>query len=122
MIKKIRRRFIWLATLSLFLVMFFSFCEQCSQYRAPLTVKARAVLAIVGNMEAMGIRQRNRAAMTAAISEAAREAGSRWVVFTGGDGGRLHEQGAQQLERLGLSVAHRPLLCLESLARLRPAS
>ncbi|MEB3304637.1 MAG: type III pantothenate kinase [Cyanobacteriota bacterium] len=60
--------------------------------------------------------------LAAAISEAAREAGSRWVVFTGGDGGRLHEQGAQQLERLGLSVAHRPLLCLESLARLRPAS
>jgi type III pantothenate kinase len=59
--------------------------------------------------------------LVAAISEAAREAGSRWVVFTGGDGGRLHEQGAQQLERLGLSVAHRPLLCLESLARLRPA-
>jgi hypothetical protein len=33
----------------------------------------------------------------------------------------LHDRGAPELERLGLSVAHRPLLCLESLARLRPA-
>jgi len=60
--------------------------------------------------------------LVAAITEAAREAGSPWVVFTGGDGGLLHERGAPQLKQLGFLVSHRPLLCLESLARLRPAS
>jgi type III pantothenate kinase len=59
--------------------------------------------------------------LVAAITEAAREADSPWVVFTGGDGGLLHERGAPQLKHLGFSVSHRPLLCLESLARLRPA-
>ena len=59
--------------------------------------------------------------LVAAITAAAREAGCQWVVFTGGDGGLLYERGAAELEHFGLSVAHRPLLCLESLARLRPA-
>jgi type III pantothenate kinase len=59
--------------------------------------------------------------LVAAITQAAREAGCQWVVFTGGDGVMLHDRGAPELELLGLSVVHRPLLCLESLARLRPA-
>lgn len=58
--------------------------------------------------------------LVAAITLAAREADCPWVVFTGGDGGLLHERGAGELERHGLRVALRPLLCLESLARLRP--
>jgi len=59
--------------------------------------------------------------LVAAITQAAREAGCQWVVFTGGDSVMLHDRGAPELELLGLSVALRPLLCLESLARLRPA-
>ncbi|MFM9089340.1 MAG: hypothetical protein ACKOPT_14630, partial [Cyanobium sp.] len=51
----------------------------------------------------------------------AREAASPWVVFTGGDGTLFHQRLAPELEPLGLSVAHKPLLCLESLALLRPA-
>ncbi|MEB3193941.1 MAG: type III pantothenate kinase [Cyanobacteriota bacterium] len=58
--------------------------------------------------------------LVAAITQAAREAACPWVVFTGGDGGLFHQRGVGELERHGLRVAHRPLLCLESLARLRP--
>ncbi|MEB3324499.1 MAG: type III pantothenate kinase [Cyanobacteriota bacterium] len=61
------------------------------------------------------------AGLAAAVIQAAREAGCRWVVLTGGDGALLHQRVAPELECFGLAVAHRPLLCLESLARLRPA-
>lgn len=59
--------------------------------------------------------------LVAAIREAAREAASPWVVFTGGDGTLFHQRLTPELELLGFSVAHKPLLCLESLALLRPA-
>ena len=59
--------------------------------------------------------------LVAAITQAAKEATSEWVVFTGGDGRLLHERGAAELKRHGFSVTHRSLLCLESLALLRPA-
>lgn len=59
--------------------------------------------------------------LAAAVIEAARESTSEWVMFTGGDSAMLGERTSAELELLGLSVAHRPLLCLESLARLRPA-
>ena len=60
------------------------------------------------------------AALVAAVIEAARVAESRWVVLTGGDGESLHRRVAPVLNALDLVVAHRPLLCLESLASLRP--
>ena len=67
------------------------------------------------------MRQGVEAGLSAAVIQAAREAASRWVVLTGGDGQVLHQRVAPELEPLGLAVAHRPLLCLESLANLRPA-
>jgi len=61
------------------------------------------------------------AGLAAAVIASARESASRWVVLTGGDGQGLHHRVAPELEPFGLAVAHRPLLCLESLANLRPA-
>lgn len=61
------------------------------------------------------------AGLAAAVIGAAKEAASQWVVLTGGDGQVLHQRVAPELKPLGLAVAHRPLLCLESLANLRPA-
>lgn len=58
--------------------------------------------------------------LAAAVVEAARASGSRRLVLTGGDGPLLQRLVTRPLERLGLAVSHRPLLCLESLARLRP--
>ena len=42
------------------------------------------------------------------------------LVLTGGDGGRLWQRVRKPLEERGHTVLHRPLLCLESLSRLRP--
>jgi type III pantothenate kinase len=58
--------------------------------------------------------------LAAAVIEAAKVAGSRWVVLTGGDCQVVHPLIAPAVALLGLSIACRPLLCLESLARLRP--
>ncbi|MFN9644978.1 MAG: type III pantothenate kinase [Cyanobacteriota bacterium] len=59
-------------------------------------------------------------ALVAAVVEAARASGSRRLVLTGGDGGRLWQRVRKPLEERGHTVLHRPLLCLESLSRLRP--
>jgi type III pantothenate kinase len=60
------------------------------------------------------------AALAAAVVDAAGEAGCRRLVLTGGDGALLARRVAHPLEPLGVRVHLRPLLCLESLARLRP--
>ncbi|MFN6337283.1 MAG: PAS domain-containing protein [Cyanobacteriota bacterium] len=60
------------------------------------------------------------AALAAAVIDAARGADTRVVVFTGGDGRLLRQRTAACLEEQGIAAAHRPLLCLRSLARLRP--
>jgi len=60
------------------------------------------------------------AALAAAVIDAARGADTRVVVFTGGDGRLLRQRTAARLEEQGIAAAHRPLLCLRSLARLRP--
>jgi type III pantothenate kinase len=59
--------------------------------------------------------------LAAAVREAAGEAQCRSVVLTGGDGPLLLQRVGQPLQQQGLAVAFRPLLCLESLACLRPA-
>jgi len=59
-------------------------------------------------------------ALAAAVVEAARSSTSRRLVLTGGDGPLLWRQVACELEQLGFTVSHNPLLCLDSLARLRP--
>lgn len=61
-------------------------------------------------------------ALAAAVVEAARASGSRRLVLTGGDGAMLRQRVTGPLEGLGHTVCHRPLLCLESLSRLRPGS
>ncbi len=61
-------------------------------------------------------------ALAAAVVEAAQASGCRRLVLTGGDGRLLRRRVAAPLERLGCTVSHRPLLCLESLARLRPGA
>ena len=60
------------------------------------------------------------AGLAAAVVAAARAAASRRLVLTGGDGARLHGRVAEALEPFGFTVRLRPLLCLESLAHLRP--
>ena len=60
------------------------------------------------------------AALAAAVVEATLEAGGPHLVLTGGDGRCLHRRMAPKLERLGLTASLRPLLCLVSLASLRP--
>ncbi len=60
-------------------------------------------------------------ALAAAVVEAARASGCRRLVVTGGDGGMLWRRVRAPLEGLGHTVSHRPLLCLDSLTRLRPA-
>ncbi|MFN9071921.1 MAG: hypothetical protein ACK5WI_13730, partial [Cyanobacteriota bacterium] len=62
------------------------------------------------------------AGLAAAVIEASKSATCQWVALTGGDSAMLHDRVAPELRQLGLGVAHRPLLCLGSLARLRPAS
>ncbi|MFM7641464.1 MAG: type III pantothenate kinase [Cyanobium sp.] len=62
------------------------------------------------------------AGLAAAVIEASRSAACRWVVLTGGDSAMLFARVAPELRHLGLEVAHRPLLCLESLASLRAGS
>lgn len=59
--------------------------------------------------------------LAAAVIAAATEADSRWVVLTGGDGQLLHALVQPKLKEAGLAVVQRPLLCLETLALLRPA-
>ncbi|MFM1800578.1 MAG: hypothetical protein RLZZ117_2856 [Cyanobacteriota bacterium] len=59
-------------------------------------------------------------ALAAAVVEAARAAGCQQLVLTGGDGALLWQRVARPLEARGITVLLRPLLCLESLARLRP--
>lgn len=61
-----------------------------------------------------------KAGLAAAVVEASRASGCRWVVLTGGDSPALYSRVAPALQDLGLEVGHRPLLCLESLASLRP--
>lgn len=60
------------------------------------------------------------AGLAAAVVEAARAAACRRLVLTGGDGARLHGRVAEALQPLGFTVRLWPLLCLESLAHLRP--
>ncbi len=60
-------------------------------------------------------------ALAAAVVDAARAAGCRNLVLTGGDGALLEPRVTPHLDALGVRVHLRPLLCLESLARLRPA-
>jgi type III pantothenate kinase len=60
-------------------------------------------------------------ALAAAVVDAAQAAGCQHLVLTGGDGTLLARRVALPLEPLGVRVHLRPLLCLESLARLRPA-
>ena len=62
------------------------------------------------------------AGLAAAVIEASKSAACRWVALTGGDSAMLVARVAPELRQLGVGVAHRPLLCLESLARLRPGS
>lgn len=59
-------------------------------------------------------------ALAAAVIAGAQEAGCSRVVLTGGDGAALLHPVASGLKALGLAVLHKPLLCLESLATLRP--
>ena len=59
-------------------------------------------------------------ALAAAVVQAAQASGSRRLVLTGGDGWMLRRRVTDPLEELGFAVSHRPLLCLESLAALRP--
>jgi len=59
-------------------------------------------------------------ALAAAVVEAARASGSRRLVLTGGDGPLLRQRVTAPLVGLGFAIGHRPLLCLESLAHLRP--
>ncbi len=62
------------------------------------------------------------AGLAAAVIEASKSATCQWVALTGGDSAMLFARVAPELRQLGLRVAHRPLLCLESLARLRPGT
>ncbi|MEB3317522.1 MAG: type III pantothenate kinase [Cyanobacteriota bacterium] len=59
-------------------------------------------------------------ALAGAVVAAARASDSRRLVITGGDGPLLRRRVAAPLAGLGFTVCHSPLLCLESLARLRP--
>ncbi|MFN9545919.1 MAG: type III pantothenate kinase [Cyanobacteriota bacterium] len=59
-------------------------------------------------------------ALAAAVVEAAQASGSRRLVLTGGDGPMLWRRLRAMPWRGAIAVNHRPLLCLESLARLRP--
>ena len=67
---------------------------------------------------AMGIGV--EAGLAAAVLDASRAAGCQWVVLTGGDGEMLYRRVGPALQQLGLGITYRPLLCLESLAQLRP--
>jgi type III pantothenate kinase len=69
---------------------------------------------------AAALRVGVEAALAAAIVEATVRAGGPPLVLTGGDSPWLYHRVAPSLKRLGLTVRLRPLLCLESLASLRP--
>ncbi|MEB3261041.1 MAG: type III pantothenate kinase [Cyanobacteriota bacterium] len=61
-------------------------------------------------------------ALVAAVVDAARASGCQHLTLTGGDGPVLQAGVTPLLEALGIAVRVRPLLCLESLVDLRPAS
>lgn len=70
---------------------------------------------------AAALRLGVEAALAAAVVEATVRAGGPPLVLTGGDSPWLHRRVAPSLERLGVTVELRPMLCLESLASLQPA-